>query len=180
MFSLTDAKNILNKTTVADNEKIRDLIESTTSIVEGIVGPIVPRQVTEVVNLSGRQPYFVTRMNPIVSVQSISSVVSGGLTYTVADFDVDLESGIVRSLRGIGVAGTVRITYTAGRMVVPAAIRDAGRLVLRWLWSKTLGPHAGPKQQGTKALPWLADMGSDLPIEVLELLRPYSQVGSFA
>lgn len=183
LFSLADAKAILYKTADADNDKIRDMIESTTSIVEGIVGPVVRRSVTEVTTACGNSYYFMTKQCPIISVQSITPVLTGDLAYSVADFDVDTETGIIREKHGRTFVGTHRIAYTAGRLFVPASIRDAGRLILKYLWGTQLGPHSGPRDRMQPTIPGSnpeVRMNKELPQAAIELLRPYSLTGGFA
>lgn len=182
LFSLADARAILNKSSTADGDKIRDFIESTTSIVETIVGPVVPRSVSEVI-YGCSLPYFVTRTAPVISLTSIESVYIGGLPYDVDDFDVDTESGICREKRGQSFAGTYRVTYQAGRTVVPAAIRDAGRLIMKWLWGTHLGPHSGTRDRMQPTIPGSnpeVRMSREIPQAAIELLRPYALPGGFA
>lgn len=176
LFSLVDAKRMLAKVTSADDENIRELLESTTSIVEGIVGPVVRRSVTEVVGANGAYAHFVTSLNPIISIQSIAPIGKGLPTYIVDDFDIDYNLGVVRSKLGRAFWGPQRVVYTVGRSYVPAAIRDAGRMTLRWLWSFQLGPHSGPRDR-TQAT---SGLSVELPKPVIELLRPYARTGGFA
>lgn len=183
IFSLADARAMLNRVTAADNEKIRDLLESTTSIVEDIVGPVVPQTVTEVISGSGMRSGFALSETPVIAIQSILSVfTTGGLSYLPGEFDVDSKTGVALTLNGRSFAGTYRVTYTAGRVVVPAAIRDASRLILRHLWSLQLGPHSGPRDRTTPVQNQAVtqNMGRELPSQVIELLRPYARTGSFA
>lgn len=176
IFSLSHAKTMLPKVADADNEKLRNLIESTTSIVEYIVGPVAVRSVSEVVRGSGRQSYFVLRETPVVSIQSITPIIIGNITYPVANYDIDSPTGIVQEKRGRGFVGTHRVVYTAGMTVIPAAIRDAAAMTLRYLWSFQLGPHSGPRDR-TQPVPGL---GRELPVQVVELLRPYAKAGGWA
>lgn len=183
LFSLADAKAILNKASSSDNDKIRDYIESTTSIVEGIVGPVVRRTVTEVIRGKGYQPYFVTTLSPVISITSITSVFPGATAYEVEDFDVDTETGIVSNLLQRSFYGTYRVEYVVGRTVVPAAIRDAGRLILKWLWGLQLGPHSGPRDRSAVTIPGSnpeVRFNREIPQAAIELLRPYALMGAFA
>lgn len=182
MFSLTDARNMLNRSNAADNEKIRDLIESTTSIVEDIVGPVVPRTVTEVIRPSGNFSYFVLNEVPVISLTSITPVINGTPTYDITDFDIDGETGVIQEKVGRGVVGMQRIVYVSGRTILPAAIRDAGRMTLRYLWSMQIGPHSGPRDMTAPiaSASNIQTLGRELPPAVLELLRPYAKTGGFA
>lgn len=176
LFSLEDAKGMLNKVQDSDEPKIRDLIESTTSIIEGIVGPVVRNTEIEIIKNNGNYNHFVTRRSPLISFTSIEPVFPFNKTYDVSDFDVDLTSGIFRLKDGHYVTGTQKVTYVVGRTYIPSAIRDAGEMTLRYLWSFKLGPHSSPRDrsQSTRAL------SVELPRAVIELLRPYDQVGGFA
>lgn len=183
LFSLSDAKSLLNKVSDADNDKIRELIESTTAIVEGIVGPVVRRSYSEVITGSGNLSYFTTGKRPIISVTSITPISSYGPTYDPADFDIDQENGVVRELYERAFVGTHRVTYVVGRSFIPAAIRDAGRYILKWLWASQLGPHRGPMDMNAATAPGTNPgirLGREIPQYATELLREYAQIGGFA
>jgi hypothetical protein len=181
LISLADAKSILNVSTTTNDSKLRDLIESTTSDLELMVGPVVRRSVSERYEAFGTDA-LVLRSAPAISVTSIVRIHTGGPTYDVAQVDLDTETGIIQNRNGRGFLGPLRITYVAGRTVVPAGIRDGARIMLKNLWNI---------QNGTVGLPRLTDgsdpgmviipgLGYPLPKLALELLQPFLRLGKFA
>jgi hypothetical protein len=180
LFSLSDAKATLNLSNHLHDDEVRDFIESTTAAVEFIVGPVVRQTVAEV-HATGSM--IVLRETPIISVQSIVPVLTSGTAYDVSLLDVDLGTGIILRLDGNAFVGPLRVTFTAGRTVTPSAIRDAGRIILKHIWSV---------QNGTMGLPSLhpfvddvdarhdnttqvTGLGFALPNRAIELLLPYAR-----
>lgn len=174
-FSLSDAKAVLNiSPTVSTHDSlIRDLIESTTATVEYLIGPVVRQSVTEVHD--GGWTCLTLRQAPVISVQSIVPVLTGGTTYNVADTDLEATTGVLRLLSGGSFVGPLRIAYTAGMTVTPAAVRDASRIILKHLWRIRTGidglPGVGPPgDYGESMVPgW----GYAVPDAALQLLAPY-------
>lgn len=172
LFSLSDAKSILGRTSATDNEKIRDYLESATDTVEHFVGAVVRRVVSERLEASGMHDYFVPKVLPIITLTSITPIYTGGITYAAGDFDVDPGTGIVQEKHGRVIVGPLRIVYVAGRSIVPAAIRDAGRIILQYYWSKQIGPMGNPREQRPSP--------TEIPGQAMELLMPYRKAGGFA
>lgn len=181
LFSLSDAKNVLNIAGTANDAKLRDLIESVTAAVEYLVGSIVRRSVSERYEASGSDT-LVLRSAPVLSLATIVPIMLGGLTYAVADVDIDSNTGIIQNRNGLGFYGPLRITYVAGRMVVPAALRDAARMILKHLWAVQTGQMGLPRlnvgnDEGTTTI---IGLGYALPNRAIQLLQPYLRVGNFA
>lgn len=181
LFSLSDAKSILNVSTSTNDGKLRDLVESTTSSVEFLVGSVVRRIVVERYETCGADT-IVLRSAPVISVTAISRIYRGGPTYNVADTDLDPDTGILQNVNGRGFYGPLRVTYVAGRSTLPAAIRDGARILLKHLWDIQNGLTGLPRlsemsDRGTTVVPGL---GYDLPNRALELLHPYMRTGHFA
>jgi hypothetical protein len=82
----------------------------------------------------------------------------------------------VQLLAGGTVAGPLRVTYVAGRRIVPAAITAAAKIILQHLWRTQQGP--GRPQRGvddfdvTEPIPGL---GYAIPNRAVQLLEPYKQ-----
>lgn len=182
LFSLADGKAILNISNTLNDSKIRDLIESTTAAVEFIVGPVVRRTVSERYDCNGQFSYLVARTTPVISLTSIAPIINGGIIYAVADLDVESETGIMQHKNGRVMVGPLRLTYVAGRSIVPAAIRDAGREILKHLWTVQTGPHGLPRftdaVEGGSSV--VLGLGYALPNRALQLLQPYTRAGKFA
>lgn len=182
LFSLSDAKAVLNISTTTSDSKIRDLIESTTAAVEFIVGAIVRRTVAERYDCNGQFSYLVARTVPVLSLTSIAPIINGGIIYAVGDFDVEAETGIMQHKNGRVLVGPLRLTYVVGRTIVPAAIRDAGRDILKHLWSVQTGPHGLPRlnEPVDGGSTMVLGLGYALPNRALQLLQPYQRAGKFA
>jgi|SRR6266536_2928749 len=181
LFSLADAKSILNVSATANDAKLRSLIESATAAVEFLVGSVVRRSVSERYETYGADT-IVLRSAPVISVSSITRIYIGGPTYTVSDLDVDTDTGIIQNVNGRGFYGPLRLAYVAGRTTLPAAIRDGARLILKHLWDVQNGLTGLPRlsemtDRGTTVIPGL---GYDLPNRAVELLHPYTRSGHFA
>ncbi|WP_344492047.1 hypothetical protein [Streptomyces enissocaesilis] len=172
ILSLADAKKHLNKTDIADDDEVRTWNEATTRAVEWFVGPVVPRAVTEIHDRVWAHQLALLQ-TPVLTLTSLAAVRTGGTSYTVAEFDVDQATGIVSRLDGGRVSGPLRITYTAGRRIIPASITSAARIILQHLWRTQQGP--GRPQMGTgdfdvsEPIPGL---GYAIPNRALQLLDP--------
>jgi hypothetical protein len=172
ILSLSDAKAHLNIASTAHDDEVRGWIEAVTAAVEVFTGPVVVRTVVEdhdacgALTLSLRQP-------PVLSLTTVSPVLTGGTAYTVGGLDAS-SSGIVRSLDGSRLYGPLRVTYTAGRRIVPAAITAAAKIILQHLWRTQQGP--GRPQRGlddfdvTEPIPGL---GYAIPNRAVQMLEPY-------
>jgi hypothetical protein len=173
ILSLADAKKHLNKTSTTDDDEIRSWVESITAGIEGLCGPVIVRTVTE--RHDGRRvPFICLRHTPILSVTSVVAILTGGTTYTVADLDIDTETGVVQRKDGGTLTGPLRVTYSAGRRIVPAAISSAARIILQHLWRTQQGP--GRPQMGTgdfDVTEPIAGFGYAIPNRALQLLEPY-------
>lgn len=175
LFSLADAKVLLNiSPTVATHDPlIRDLIESTTASIEYLIGPVVRQTVSEVHD-GGYRSVALSRM-PVISVQSMAPVLATGTTYAVSDVDVDTATGVLRLVTGRTFAGPLRVTYTAGMPVTPAAVRDAARIILKHLWRIRNGSDGLPMvgAQADYGETMVPGAGYALPNAALQLLDPY-------
>lgn len=185
LFSLADAKTFLNLnlTQTTYDAKIRPLIETTTSAVEYFAGAVVRRSVSERYEPPGIFSSMVLRTVPVISVQTIVPIMLGGLTYSASDIDLDGDTGIIQNKNGKVFFGPLRVTYTAGRLTMPSAIRDAARLILKDLWEVHTGPSGLPRiseQTATEGKTMVTGLGFALPNKALLLLQPYMRAGKFA
>lgn len=172
MFSLADAKKTLNiaATNTTDDDEIRDFIESVTSAVEHIVGPVV-RQIKVERHQGGT--HLVLRETPVISITSIVPVFPGGISYGPADVDVEPTTGEVWLLNGASFIGTVRVTFIAGREVTLANIRDAGRIILKHLWGIQNGQAGLPSMNiGAEEVTMIPGLGFAIPNRAIQLLEP--------
>jgi hypothetical protein len=175
ILSLSDAKAHLNIVSSAHDDELRGWIEAVTAAVEVFTGPVVVRTVVEDHDVRAART-LALRQPPVLSLTSVAPILTGGITYTVGEFSLDGGSGIVQLLAGGTVAGPLRVTYVAGRRIVPAAITAAAKIILQHLWRTQQGP--GRPQRGvddfdvTEPIPGL---GYAIPNRAVQLLEPYKQ-----
>lgn len=182
IVSLADAKQFLNITASADDEEIRGYIESATRVVENIAGPVLPRTYSEV-HQSGR--VIVLNHAPVISLTSLIPVQTGGITYAVGDLDLDLTTGIVRRIVALTYIGEIspfayfwgplRVTYVAGRRVIPANMTLAARIIIGHLWETQraqVGRVARGGRFGTDEISFSPEVGFAVPRRAIELLDP--------
>lgn len=172
IISLADAKSHLNLVDAVQDENIRRWIGATTAAVEWFVGPVAERLVVETHSV-GQVQALVLRKLPVLRLVGVAAVLSGGTSYDVGSLDVDGQDGVVRRLDGGTFLGPVRITYAAGRRVVPENISAAAELILQHLHRTQYG--SGRPQLGggdfdvTEPIPGL---GYAIPNRALQLLSP--------
>lgn len=136
--------------TARDND-LRTLIASVTPIMEDICGPILSAAKDEWYDGGART----VRLNyaPIISVQTVSESYGNfvrtltdqpldGSSFDAYGYTVDLVDGLLHR-RASGRTGifqpgrrNVRVSYTAGRSVIPDNILYATRRLVRFLWQQ--------------------------------------------
>lgn len=172
LLSMADAKRHLNLTSSTSDDEVRTWIDATTEAVEWFVGPVVVRTVVE--EYAGGGPVLALRSAPALSLTSVAAVLTGGTTYAVADLVLDEATGIVQRLDGGNFAGPLRVTYQAGRRVVPPSITRAAAIILQHLWRTQQGPARPQLGVGdfdvTEPIPGL---GYAIPNRATQLLSPY-------
>jgi len=173
ILSLADAKKHLSKTGTSDDDEIRSWVESITAGIEGLCGPVIVRTVTE--RHDGRRvPLIALRHTPVLTVSSVAAILTGGTTYTVSDLDVDTVTGVVQRKDAGTLTGPLRVTYTAGRRIVPAAMSSAARIILQHLWRTRQGPSRPQRGvQDFDVTEPIQGFGYAIPNRALQLLEPY-------
>lgn len=174
LVSLAEAKAQLNLDgTDRHDTELTLYVEALTSVIEGYIGAVEPRQVTqEVTAHHGALILFTT---PVTSVDN--AVPSGGGTgLDPAALGVDV-AGVVRRRDGAPIpAGPWTVTYTVGRSdPAPPTIRLAALMLLQHLWrtqTATRGPvlGGGDDFSVTESIP---GFGYAVPNRVLQLLEPF-------
>jgi len=180
VLSLADAKAALRITSTANDAKISRKVASIEADIERVIGgPIITRQITERVEMTGGYTALVLRKRPVVSVVSITSVASGG-TVPVTDLDIDPVANVVRRKLGWPFYGAyfqglpaVTVVYTAGLgSSVPPSIAEAAELILQWQWAATQrGAMPGVMNQDTTVMP---GMPYAIPNGAAEKLAPWA------
>ncbi|WP_030764747.1 hypothetical protein [Streptomyces sp. NRRL F-2664] len=179
ILSLADAKRHLRYAPddTSDDDQIREWLETITIGVEHFAGVCCRRVVTEQhVIPSVGSATLALRRTPVLSVTSISAVLTGGQSYLPADLDVDGPTGIISRLDGARLYGPLRVTYVAGRAVIPANLSSAARIILQHLWRTQYGASRGLSSIGggddysvTEPMP---GFGYAIPNRAMQLLEP--------
>jgi hypothetical protein len=171
LIDVAEARQQLNIEDDRHDTELAYYVSAATGIVEGHVGPVLPRDVTEV-QPGGR--VLVLHQVPVWSLLSLAPVLTGGTSYAVADLDVDAVTGIVRRLDGGGFTGPLRVTYRAGRDEVPPNVGLAARIIVAHMWETQRG-HGGSRPgfgQDEDLIP-TPSMGFIIPRRAMELLQPH-------
>jgi hypothetical protein len=157
---LKDFANITSSSADAELDLMRDAAQDA---VEGLVGPVLWRNVTEtVVALGG---VAVLGYRPVVSLTSVLHE-GAAVTYTTTG-----TAGILTGIRGYN-GRDLTVTYVAGRTTVPAALRLATLIIAAHLWETQRGnspSSALPLAEETAAF----GMGYGIPNRAKDLLAPY-------
>ena len=178
LFSLADARSILHLTKTTNDEELRGWVDSVTAAVERKVGPVVPRAISE--HIYARRS-IVLSYPPIISIESIAPTYTGGWVVAVNQVDIDPETGIVSRLdRGQFWGDWYTVNYTAGRVVVPPAISEAGRIILKNLWALERAQTRQPGQGGDDMSPQTGQVEAMIPYRAQTLLDPYRLPGAAA
>ncbi|MEU1122132.1 head-tail connector protein [Streptomyces sp. NPDC005899] len=173
LLTLDEAKAQLNLRTTASDTELQLYIDALTSVIEGYVGVVEEREVTETV--AGQGPAVVLLQTPVLSVTSLTPVQTGGTAVDVARLHVDGPSGVVGySDRSVFSCGPWTAVYTAGRAEVPPSIKLAALLLLQHLWRTKNGPARGASSSDDYAVTEpVPGFGYAVPNRVLELLEPF-------
>ncbi|MBP2583395.1 hypothetical protein J3A78_003873 [Streptomyces sp. PvR006] len=173
ILSLADAKRYLRLTDAAEDDELRTWIESITAGIEGMCGPVIIRTVTHRIDLR-RAASITLRDTPVVELLALEPLHTGGTSYAPADLDVDPDTGIVRRLDGGTFVGSLISTTRVGRLIVPAALTAAARIILRHLWQTRQGPQrptmGTPDFDVNEPTP---SFGYAIPNRALQLMEPY-------
>ena len=182
LFSLASAKDKLDipATSTGDDEELREFIEATTAAVEFFVGPVARRTVQQVVQ--GDREAWVLHTTPVLAVTAITPLQSWQQAIDVSALDVDTHTGILRRTDWLWFySGDYRVTYSAGRAIVPANVSLAAKLILQHLWRTKYGAARGVSSSddflATEQVP---GFGYAIPNRALQLLQADRDPGGFA
>jgi hypothetical protein len=158
IVTLAEAKAEVGETGAGRDVKIQRWIDAATDQVEGIVGPVVPRVVTQTV---------ISRGTTLLEgrVVSVTSVLLNGSPVT--GYAVNAAAGL---LTGAPI-GSV-ITYTVGFDPIPAAIRQAVLYAVQHAYESDRGAVPVPYGAGTDET-FTVSRGFFLPNRSRELLDRY-------
>lgn len=168
LLSLTEAKQQLN--IAADetdyDDEIQGFVRSVTAICERYVGSLARAIYVE----KHRGGYGIAlNRPPVLTLTSVDAVQTGGTSQTVADLDVDGETGIVQRLDGGYMCGPLRVTYVAGRTQIPPNVRQAALIILQHMWETQRGAMGGVRVGGADEV-YDPRFGFSIPRRAQELL----------
>lgn len=176
LLTLAEAKTQLDITTTTYDTELQAYVDSLTSVIEGFVGPVENRAVTETAEGTGCTLALLS--TPVVALTSLTPIRTGSAPVDVAGLHVDGTTGIVRRLDGGRfTGGPWTAAYTAGRGTVAPTINLAARILLQHLWRTQYGASragvgvgGGDDYAVTEPIP---GFGYAVPNRVLQLLEPY-------
>ncbi|SRR6266568_1399924 len=158
LISLGDAKEALGRTAgvaAVDDGEILLMIRAATEVINELAGYTAATSVTETVDSTvdryGRGVIMLSQI-PVMTVQTIAGTLPAAPAVTVDANALDTISGQY-VLGTAGFYGPQKVTYTAGRGTVPAALQEACRLEVQHLWESQRGgapvPFAGQETEPT-------------------------------
>lgn len=169
IISVDDAKTHLKLLSDDDREELAEFVRATNEIVERHAGTVLPLVCTE--RLRGGSPSLLLGHRPVISVTSVT--LAGGSLLAASGYELVAEAGVI--LRMVGdyescwEGGRITVVYTAGRAVIPAAVLQAARVIVRHLWETQRGRMGGARAAGSDEV-WDPRWGYAIPRRALELM----------
>jgi hypothetical protein len=166
IVSLSDARSALNMTSTANDEELRRYIDAATDFVESRIGPVVRRTVTQTLFPQGGKLLL---DGPVISLTTVTGAHGYVGTYDVSAMYLDNDI-VYPAPYSLTFIYPVTVTYVAGRVIVPALIRQAALDYIAWLWED---------QRGAAPLPMPGDNDftvqtpATVPFKILQALEPY-------
>lgn len=180
LVTLAQAKKHLNipEDVTAHDDELADFIPAVTEVIEHVVGPVVPREVTEVHD--GGREALVLRCRPVLSVVSVTEA---GSEVDPSGYTPSLAAGVLYRVSGQWAGGrsAVTVVVQAGRVAKPPSIMLAAKELLAFCWR--------PQQGGNNSVFDAGGDGSDeaqmilgflVPNRVLQMLAPHELTDGFA
>jgi len=174
LVTLDEAKAQLDIDSSAHDTELQVYLDALPAAIEGYVGVIEQRAVTDIVEGCG--PTLSVLHPPVLTVTALSGALTGGTVYDVDTLHVNGPAGIIRRLDGGHfTGGPFTVSYTAGRATVPPTIKLAALILLQHLWRTQYGasrvPSGGADDWSvTDPIP---GFGYAVPNRVLQLLEPF-------
>lgn len=175
LLTLDEAKAQLDIETTQNDVELQAYVDSLTTVIEGYIGPVENREVTETV--TGCGPLLSLLQPPVVSLTSFTPILTGGTSLDVARLHVDGPSGTVRRLDGGRfVGGPWTAVYQAGRGSIAPTINLAARILLQHLWrTQNGGARGGARADDFDVTEPIVGFGYAVPNRVLQLLESFKQ-----
>lgn len=194
IVSLAEAKEILGLS--ADDSQdlvLRGYNAAATEVVEYMCGPVVTRQLTEVVRAQGRvlilsnapvRTDLGTPLDPAGrrdgsttnGLVSLTPLLSYGFMYDLDQLNVDGPRGIVRHNAGLPFFysgdpySQFEAVYWTGRAVIPAVIYEGAKIILEHLYQVKRGGVGAQDVASGESVTTLTGFGYAVPNRALELL----------
>lgn len=163
LLSLQDARKTVNFKKTDNNEELRDYMDSTTSLIENYIGPVIVRPFTETLQC-GSTISLTNR--PVQAITSITGVMTGAWVIPSANVVFDSSTGIVQLNTRFGFYDEYTVVYTAG-WGMSDDIAQAARVTLQHLWNNQRNMMGGnPEAQGPGY-----GLGFSLPASAREALN---------
>jgi hypothetical protein len=176
LLTLDDAKAQLNITSTANDAELTAYVNSVDPVIERVIGPVTPREVTEVQDLPRTgAACMVLRTTPVIELTTVEPLLAGVPAVDVDGLVLDGDTGVVQRFDCRLLRGPLRVTYQAGRAEVPATVNLAARMLVQHLWrtqNRASPGLAGGGEDYSVSDP-IPGMGYAVPNRVLELLEPY-------
>ena len=172
ILSLAEGKNHIGEDTwTGDDDELRNFLMAVTEVVESKVGPCVRRTVTQRVS-STQARTIVLNQPPVISVTSVTSVWTGGPSWTTAQLVVDGDAGTVTPQLGASPFwyGPWDVVHVVGRTIVAERHIHGAKELLRHLWETQRGQLQAPALGGGETFTTSAGWAFSIPNKVLELL----------
>lgn len=178
LISLADAKAQLNITTTAQDGELADLIDSLTTDIEYVVGPVIPRPCTETLAINGTS--FALSNYPAVSLTSITAASPYFIAPPLADLQLDGATGMVYRTSGVWIYGRFIAVYQAGLASIPPAVNEAARIVLQHQWDTQHNPAANRPVAFGEQMSVVPGMAYAIPDRAAEKLASARRISGFA
>jgi hypothetical protein len=166
VVTLDEIKAHLSLVGSSDDAELAAFLAASIPVIESIVGPIIPKVITAESHNAG-SIQITTNYRPLISVESITEMVGmqsrtltlqpvGSATdnygYSIDSYTRGLITrrgtgslaynfGLIGHGSGLGV-GTVLISYTAGRSVIPENVRFMVKELVKYMWRQVKGGQA--------------------------------------
>lgn len=177
IVGLSETKDHLNidQTNTSQDEELRRTIDGASAVVEGIVGAVARRSITEVFSGRGGDKAYLS-LAPAISV---TAVVEGGVTLDPAAYSLHGDRAVLYKVAGFWSRGVnnVSVTYVVGRTIVTGNILDGVKDLIRVNFRPQLGGNRSPFDNVTeqRAEPGQMRLGFYVPNSVMERLNPDAQ-----
>lgn len=174
LVGLAEVKEHLNiaATVTTYDEELRGFILSASEVVEGIVGSVSRRAITETHSGRGRGAIML-RERPALAITEVTengSALTGG--FSLSDAGVLFRTSGYAGARWADGVNNITVTYQAGRQAVPWAVLDGTKELIRLNWRPQTGGSGSVFNQGGDAGPGEVRLGFFIPNTVMQRLQP--------